>query len=199
MGGFFYSYDEIAVGLEIGLCLDFAYFEDQLILVGFSKEEANGFSDRVTRVITLDLDGNIIADAKLDEMNVFLANVDSLGRIWALGTKKTWVYGAETEYVIMCFTNSGDMIKTIELKGENDFIYNSNRDSFIVGISPDEKVYFYTLRTKVFHLENGLGELLVLDEEGKTVELIDKRTDHIMDLFRLNDGRVFIRTLDKGD
>lgn len=189
---FFYSYDEIAVDLEIGQILDFAHFEDKLILVGRGEDE---LSRSILKMITLDLDGSVIANAEHDENYVHLANVDSLGRIWSIGSRRNMVFGAATEYVIMCFDNTGERSKTIWLTSEDD--YDSSQDSFVVSLGLDDEVYFYILKAKNFHQDSQLGELSIFDGNGKPVYITSKPSDNIMDLFRLADGRVFVRTLDK--
>jgi ABC-type glycerol-3-phosphate transport system substrate-binding protein len=189
---FFYSYDEIAVDLEIGQILDFAHFEDKLILVGRGDEDSRS----ILKMITLSLDGSVIADARHEENFVHLANVDSLGRVWAIGSRRNMAFCAATEYAIMCFDNGGELIKTIRMTSEDD--YDSSQDSFVVGFGPDDDEYFYILKAKIFHQGNRLGELSIFEGNGIPVYLISKPSDNIMDLFRLADGRVFIRTLDKG-
>ncbi|MCL2719056.1 MAG: ABC transporter substrate-binding protein [Lachnospiraceae bacterium] len=196
--GFLYSYDEIATDLKVGQVLDFTFFENKLILVGIGSEEVDGFSYPVIRAITLNIDGNIISDVKLDEINGYLANVDSLGRIWVIGSKKNQVYGMKDEYVIMCFNHAGNLIKTIDLDKENGLHYANYKDSLVVGLGYDKEVYFYFLEGSFISIEGRLGELIVLNENGKKIELNNKSNDNIMDLFRLKDGRVFVRTLDNG-
>jgi len=189
----FYLYKEISNDIEIDEIYNFSYHNNSLILIGTSGDKFD-FLSRKFKAITFDLEGNIVNEVVIDEEPILLANVDSQGMIWVLRYKKNISYGQPVEYEIICFDNEGNYIKVIDLGVQNDLIINTSFDKLIVGIQ-DGDVHFYIHKNISIRQESIIGDLLIFDKNGNIVDLSEKAVSNIMDLFRLNDGRVFVRIL----
>jgi ABC-type glycerol-3-phosphate transport system substrate-binding protein len=175
--------------------VNFSVVGDKMYIVGKSTgahwlDEKSG-ENPVTKVLTLDLDGNILAELKIEQLINFAA-VDSDGFVWSLDYE--WFSGDDGDGVVLRrFNESGERVKEFLCRDINaDGIADFN-NTFVI----DDDGNFYIRHYDTEMTENGYimpyggGKTAVLNQNGEMLCDIESAPGHKnIGIYKLPDGRI---------
>ncbi len=165
---------------NIGYLLDFTLFENELAILGCKSD--TGFSELRTKIITFDLNGNMLTEVELmlkdgSYHNGISGCIDSDGKVWVLFN--TGVMGKD-EYALVCYEPNGSITEKISV--DYDFFgeISISKTLFVNSRAETNNAYFY------FIFDN---KIIMFDKAGKQIEP-DGSDRNIKNICRLNDGRI---------
>lgn len=187
-----YSITQLTDGINIDGVNNFSYCGDNLILTGYITEtKLNDSGDivdvRKNTVIIFDVDGNVLNEFSIDsDISSSNAYIDDDGSITFLFAE--FVHNENqnaTEYVnrIESYNTEGELIIEVLLDYSEFTLFSSQ-------ITRDGNGYYYILAADV----NNIRRLWIFDENGNEIGRLNAPGQYqIMNIFSLNDGRIFTR------
>lgn len=118
--------------------------------------------------------------------------------LWVLTYKLPINHEENITYDAICFDRNGNYINTISLGELGGIKLSRTFHQLVVYITQTGLPYFYIHEVSIVRDESTIGTIHVFDENGVKIDLGEELNTNVMDLFRLSDGRVFVRTLDEG-
>lgn len=177
-------------GMGINSVLNFSSIGDKMYIVGKEFLYDLEMSPK-TKVLTLDLDGNILEESEINRSMSCVA-IDSGGFIWSL--EYEWENaGSGSGIVLNCFDTAGKNIKTLNVP---DIEYSGVQREFhnIFSIDSDGNFYIVHYDTEWIGGASqwiGSGKIAVVSKAGKFLFDIESTPGYKNEgIYKLADGRI---------
>lgn len=190
---YFFIEERTAIGIEMNNILSFVNNENEAVLIGNSWDSI-GYESTL-KIVTFDLNGNLIKDIRLDKIYAEAAGIAPDGTIWLL--RVNWGYADNESFIeninLEAFDGDGNPIKSVILNHQDiskEDLWGLSK-TLIIGDDGHFYICFDTSLTQGF---SG-----VFDESGELVfnftEADGYRTKSIV---KLPDGRIVAQQINAG-